>query len=537
VAVILPPARRADHLTPAIGRAGARARRTTALLVVVAVMNTVGGSGLLYYSRSPFVVQARASALQARWTEMVTQGVPASDLAALRQEWVGAQGARLLAVWSLFWLPDSSAIVDRWQVQTEAIWGRNLSVSRASAVAAGERLHAALGDERVVQMKDRLKVLEAASTPADFLSLSSDWDLETILVPIDREIAARVGKVTDVSLQARAIGIATEPARAVLARAYRYVYEGPRVQSAHAAQLLSDLTRLKDDIRDRVAAATITTDGFTRAARELTLVKSYGVNVSKYRAALDADHTAYSTATTVVEFKAITGDVSSINAKLHHVGLVALAAMHTAGNDLATYIIRGVAMYYQRHALSCEETATSMGLVHQGLHISQDQILARLGVDWTPARLVNGRVVRWGNPDRAFVGNVNGSESNYTGQQANPKALVRVLKSYGARIIEWSEPGVGPNVINAQEIYKQVRAGHPVVAYATWDWNWHRIYYYRSEDGNRVPLISPANDHVYLVVGVSQTRVLVNDPIRGQYWVSKGAFQASYEFGMAIVLA
>jgi uncharacterized protein YvpB len=239
----------------------------------------------------------------------------------------------------------------------------------------------------------------------------------------------------------------------------------------------------------------------------------------------------------VAQFTGLTADLNAIFAKAHHAGLVALAAMHTAAGDTSVHIIHGVPLYYQRHALSCEETSTSMGLVHQGLHISQDQILSRLGVDRTPARLVNGYVVRWGDPDRAFVGNVNGSENNYTGQQANPKALVRVLNSYGAKIIEWSEPGVGPNVISAQEIYRQVAAGHPVVAYATWDWNWHRIYYYRSEDGNRVPLISPADDHVYLVVGVSATRVLINDPIRGQYWVSKGAFNASYEFGMAIVLA
>jgi len=32
--------------------------------------------------------------------------------------------------------------------------------------------------------------------------------------------------------------------------------------------------------------------------------------------------------------------------------------------------------------------------------------------------------------------------------------------------------------------------------------------------------------------------LLVNDPIRGQYWVSKGAFEASYsDFNEAIVFA
>jgi uncharacterized protein YvpB len=322
-----------------------------------------------------------------------------------------------------------------------------------------------------------------------------------------------------------------------VARSSGYTQQGPHVQAADAAFLLKDLTVSERDIRTRLAAAAITKAGYAPVAAQLSLVRSYGVSVKKYQARVSANHAVYATATTVAQFTALTADLSAILAKAHHAGLVALAAMHNAAGDAAVHIIRNMALYYQRHALSCEETSTSMGLVHQGLHISQDQILARMGVDNTPARLVNGYVVRWGDPDRAFVGNVNGSENNYTGQQANPKALVRVLNSYGAKIIEWSEPGVGPNVISAQEIYKQVVAGHPVVAYATWDWNWHRIYYYRSEDGNRVPLISPADDHVYLVVGVSATRVLINDPIRGQYWVSKGAFNASYEFGMAIVLA
>ena len=536
-----PQVGRTNQLTPAVAGAGALARRATALLMVVALLTAVGGSGLLAYSGSPFVLQARASTLQARWTEMVAQGVPPSDLAALQHELAVAQKTRFLAVGSAFWWPDSSGIINGWQARTDAIWSRNLGLSRSGAVAADERLRQALGAEPIEQRKERLTALEAASTPADFLTLSSDWDLEAVLVPVDREIAVLVGQVAAVSEQARALGIASYPARDVMARAQLYAFEDGHARSAHAHLMLTNLTGLEQDIRARIAAATITKGAFGRAAYEVSLASSYGVPVSTYQVRVDADHRSYSTAARVAVFKALTGDLIAIAGQAHHASQVALAAMHNnAGASYAigstSYIMSGVPLYYQIHSLSCEETATSMALVHQGLHISQDQILARLGVDNTRAVLVNGRVVRWGNPDRAFVGNVNGSESNYTGQQANPKALVRVLNSYGARIIEWSEPGVGPNVISAQEIYRQVAAGHPVVAYATWDWRWHPIYYYTSEDGNRVPLISPANDHVYTVVGVSPTRVLVNDPIRGQYWVSRGAFEASYEFGMAIVL-
>jgi uncharacterized protein YvpB len=501
------------------------------------VLITVGGSGVLVFSGSPFVMQSKAVALQARWIEMIGQGVPPSDLAALQHEWAGAQATTFLAVGSVFFRPDSGAVINAWQAETDAVWGRNLNLSRSRAVSSSENLRLALGVEPSQQRRDRAVALENASTPNEYQRLSSDWDVAVILVPINRDIATLVSTIAGLSVEAKALGIVSDPARDLVAQSKAYTLEGPQTQGAHAAFLLKDLTVSERDIRARLAAAAITKAGYAPVASQLSLVRSYGVNVKKYQARVTANHAAYATATTVAQFTALTADLSAIRAKAHHAGLVALAAMHSATGDTSVHIIRGVALYYQRHALSCEETSTSMGLVHQGLHISQDQILARLGVDNTPARLVNGYVVRWGDPDRAFVGNVNGSENNYTGQQANPKALVRVLNSYGAKIIEWSEPGVGPNVISAQEIYKQVVAGHPVVAYATWDWNWHRIYYYRSEDGNRVPLISPADDHVYLVVGVSATRVLINDPIRGQYWVSKGAFNASYEFGMAIVLA
>lgn len=202
-----------------------------------------------------------------------------------------------------------------------------------------------------------------------------------------------------------------------------------------------------------------------------------------------------------------------------------------------SHVISGVTFHYQSHNLSCEETVTSMALSHQGLNISQDQILAGLGVDNTPVVVSNGMVVSWGDPDRAFVGNVNGLERNRTGYQANPKALMRVINSYGGRVIEWSEPGVH-GYISPQEIYAQVLADHPVLAYATWDWRYHTRHDYRSEDGNMVAWIGPYDAHVYTVVGVSSGSVLVDDPIRGQYWVSKGSFEAAYsDFNMAIVFA
>jgi len=197
-----------------------------------------------------------------------------------------------------------------------------------------------------------------------------------------------------------------------------------------------------------------------------------------------------------------------------------------------THVISGVSFIYQNHPLSCEEAATSMAMTHQGIYVSQDQILAELGADRRAMYVDGAGRVRWGNPYQTFVGNVNGSESNYTGYGTFYPPLVRIAQAHGAKILAYGS-------MNAATIYARLIAGHPVVVFATWDWAWHPRRDYLSYDGQWIPWIGPlVSSHVYTAVGVSPTAVLVNDPIRGQYWVSKGAFEASYsDFNEAIVFA
>lgn len=525
-AVVAAPA--PSRLAAAMAVVAGQARQLSAFLAAAAILNVLGALSYTTDTSGPLHLQALADSLHSRWGGMAAQGVPSRDLVRLQAEWARDERVTVLGVGSVFWKPGSNAIVDRWQAQTDAVWNHNLGIDRTGAAVSEQRLHSALGTDPLTARKERMYALASAATPAEFMALGFEWELEARLVPIDRTVAGAVAAVTDSIRQAGAIGIVSTPAADYVARMAQYPDMDPHLRQASAGFLLGQMNGLQSNLQSRIAAATAAHDGFARVSGEISQADNWGVTVSGYQAQVSADAGAYAIATTPAQFNAIAADVNQVASAAHAAALVAMNATH---------VIYGVQFYYQVHSLSCEETATSMGLTHQGLYISQDQILAGLGVDSTPAQVVNGVVVKWGNPDRAFVGNVNGSENNFTGQQANPKALMRVLNSYGARVIDWSEPGVTSNVISAQEIYSQIAAGHPVVAYATWDWRWHPIYYYTSEDGNQVPLIAPANDHVYLVIGVSQYGVLVNDPIRGQYWVSKGEFESSYEFGMAIVLA
>ncbi|HYM96657.1 MAG TPA: C39 family peptidase, partial [Candidatus Sulfotelmatobacter sp.] len=423
----------------------------------------------------------------------------------------------------MFWTPGARSVVDSWQAETDRIWTRDLSRYRADALLQEESLHRAIGSEPLAQRKARLDELAIATTPADFVILRSNWSLEARLVPIDRVIAAGVASLADQSQQAKTLGIRSDPAGDLLTRANSYTRMDSQDRMARAELLIRNLGSVRLDLQGRVVAAGIAQQAFSHAGNEIAVAAIYGIDLSAYQVRIDIDHAAYSNATSAAAFTNITGDLNAVAA-------AADGAINTVLSQ--THVISGVTFYYQSHPLSCEETATSMALTHQGIYLSQDQILAEAGADLRPMYVDGAGRVRWGDPYVSFVGNVNGSEHNYTGYQMNYPPLVRIAEAHGARVIAYGS-------MSAATIYARVIAGHPVVAYATWDWAWHPRHDYLAFDGRWVPWIGPyADAHVYTVVGVSPTQVLVNDPIRGQYWVSKGAFQAAYsDFGEAIVFA
>jgi uncharacterized protein YvpB len=531
-----PPLEHAEAPEPVINSRADRTRRLRAwavqvpsggprvaiLLTVALLASTAGGGGLLE-GRIAVDLQARAAAVHQSWAAMRADGIPDSELAVLEQEWIYSQKVKFLGVGSVFWWPGASGIVDGWQVQSAAIYARDLLRYRADAVAAEQNLHEALGSEPWVQRKARLDSLAVATRPDEFAELRSDWNLEARLVPIDRSIAAAAGTIATQVLQANGLGIRSDPGPAVMTRAGDYATLGTLERMARAEFLTRTLISTRKDLQGRLDAAGVAQQAFSHAGTELNTASLYGIDLGALQARIDGNHTAYGNAATVDEFNRITGDLNQVAAAADGAINVALSTTH---------ILSGVTFYYQDHPLSCEEAATSMALSHQGINLSQDQILAELGADRRPEYVDSSGRVRWGNPYETFVGNVNGSESNFTGYGTYYPALVRIARAHGAKIIAYGS-------MAAATVYARVIAGHPVVAFATWDWAWHPRHDYLSFDGQWIPFIGPAQaSHVYTVVGVSPSSVLINDPIRGQYWISKASFQAGYsDFNEAIVFA
>jgi uncharacterized protein YvpB len=509
------------------GRPWLKARRlgtkASASMVLVTLLATLGGSGGLFDGGAPLSLQSRATSFHQRLDLMRAQGIPGFDLAALEQEWAYTQANKFMGVATVFWLPGASAMLDRWQAQAAAIWARDLTLYRAAAVAADHNLHLALGTESLVERKDRINALAMAATPAEFTALRASWDLEARLIPIDERIAAATGALANQALQAKNLGIRSDPSADSLARADLYSKMQAEERIGRAEFLTRNLVAVGADLQGRLDAAVITQQALTHATDQINTASLYGIDLSSYQPRIDLNRGAYANVATVAEFNGITGD-------LNQIASVADNAVYAAIS--ATHIISGVAFYYQNRSLSCEEAATSMALTHQGIYVSQDQILAELGADRRGMYVDGNGRVRWGNPYQTFVGNVNGSESNYTGYGTFYPPLVRIAQAHGARILAYGS-------MSAATIYARLIAGHPVVVFATWDWAWHPRRDYLSYDGQWIPWIGPYYaSHVYTAVGVSPGAVLINDPLRGQYWVGKADFEASYsDFNEAIVFA
>jgi uncharacterized protein YvpB len=496
--------------------------RLSAILLVLCIVATLGGGGLVDVG-SAYSLQGRAQTLDARWAWMVDNGIPEADMAPLRREWTQSQATRLLGAAWMFWLPGGAATLSRWEQQSEAIWTRDLGRYRSDALAAEQALHNALAPETFVQRKSRLDALSAATTPLDFSTLRDQWMAEARLVPIDRRIAAQVGVVGGQVQKANKMGIRSEPARDLLARADAYTRLSPQERMARAEMLTRSVIALQLNLQGRLDAAALAQQSFKKAGDEIGLAQLYGLDTSSLSARVATDEVLFGAAMTPAAFNSITDDLKQVASSADRQIYVALSQTH---------VISGITFVYQNHPLSCEEASTSMALSHQGIHVSQDQILAEVGADLRPMYVDGAGRVRWGNAYKTFVGNVNGSESNYTGLGTFWPPLVRVAKAHGARVLAYGS-------MSAATIYARVIAGHPVVAFATWDWAWHPRRDYLSYDGQWIPWIGPVQaSHVYVVAGVSPTRVLINDPIRGQYWISKAAFEAGYsDFNEAIVFA
>jgi uncharacterized protein YvpB len=195
-------------------------------------------------------------------------------------------------------------------------------------------------------------------------------------------------------------------------------------------------------------------------------------------------------------------------------------------------VIASVPFRAQEHALSCEAASLQMALAREHIDVSQDQILADIGVDSRPAQFDSDGQLVWGDPYQSFVGDPDGEESDLTGYGTYYPTISRVAARYGGEVLRAAE-GVAP-----QDVYSSVREGHPVVAWVSVDRLRYDPGYFTTFDGRQVQYQGPI-EHALTVAGVDGDSVYVLDPLYGPEWISKDEFENAYaSFNqMAVILA
>jgi uncharacterized protein YvpB len=183
-----------------------------------------------------------------------------------------------------------------------------------------------------------------------------------------------------------------------------------------------------------------------------------------------------------------------------------------------------VPVYLQQYTLSCEIASLRMALNFRDLHVTEDQIIEKVGKDPTPHR---GNI--WGNPNKAFVGNIAGTQMA-DGYGVHWAPIAKAARAYrDAKDFQgWS----------IEQLTQAIEENNPVVV---WIYSHYGVKTsWKTSDG--VDIYAVRDEHAITVVGFvgsakNPTQIIVNDPLVGQVYVSRAVFDKKWEiFGRSGVV-
>ena len=91
-----------------------------------------------------------------------------------------------------------------------------------------------------------------------------------------------------------------------------------------------------------------------------------------------------------------------------------------------------IVWHHQAHNLSCEAAALKMALAYTGVNLDELTLMSYMGYDLRPARFdAKGRLITWGDPNAAYVGNPDGHIERYTGYGVYYAPVARAVVAAG----------------------------------------------------------------------------------------------------------
>lgn len=175
----------------------------------------------------------------------------------------------------------------------------------------------------------------------------------------------------------------------------------------------------------------------------------------------------------------------------------------------------GVPAYLQQHALSCEVASLRMALAYRGIQVSEEELLAQVGIDWTPHA---GNV--WGDPTEKFVGNVDGKQM-IDGYGVHWGPIARIARNYrqASEFENWSIGQMTEALANNNPVIIWTYAGGGTPT--TW----------KTPSGKEIYAVR--DEHTVVMAGFvgpadNPSQLIVNDPLVGQVYWSRDQFERKW---------
>ena len=170
-----------------------------------------------------------------------------------------------------------------------------------------------------------------------------------------------------------------------------------------------------------------------------------------------------------------------------------------------------VPFHRQEHKLSCEVATLVMALRYRGVNIDEQPLIDVIGFDPTPKK--NGV---WGDPNKAFVGDINGDQPGtgygvYWGPIANAAQKYRSARAFTNGKLT--------------DITSEVTKGNPVIFWGTAGTG--RRIDWKTQAGENIVAIT--GEHTRIVFGFvgsqeNPSKIITLDPLYGEKNFTKAAF-------------
>ncbi|MDO8729051.1 MAG: C39 family peptidase [bacterium] len=175
--------------------------------------------------------------------------------------------------------------------------------------------------------------------------------------------------------------------------------------------------------------------------------------------------------------------------------------------------------YLQENGLTCEVAALRTALGYHGIYVSETELIEKLVFDTKDPMSSYGV---WGDPDKGFVGDINGSIFYRTGFGVYEKPILDLALNYrNAAIIGEAD---------LTKVLKEVVSGNPVIV---WGLLSNRAsVYWQTKDGKVIE--ARPGEHARVLIGFtgkqdSPNKLILLDPIYGMIKMNTDKFLTDWK--------